>query len=280
MSRSVGAVAAPPADASRVAAIRNSLDIKDKSAIDGFGERARREVGAGIERLHAEMRTRDLADMSDLLKRAADVVKGLEPAMLTPTGMAAMFGGRARRLAWFRSRYEAAAQTLDAMTNDLRARAAQVEKRSQSLNHLHEQARAFILELDAHLEAGKARGADLASETADRLGARLSELEALRTRAVRQLPLVRMVQNIDAPAGQIVDHAAAAMAAWKADWADRLGMHLDSRAKLRPDQGGLDLAKADLIKALDSADATLGEARARRGEAEGEIAAAGKLAGG
>jgi uncharacterized protein YaaN involved in tellurite resistance len=224
------------------------------------------------------MRSRDLSELSDVLRQAGDVVKSLEPAMLTPTGMASMFGGRARRLAWFRGRYEAAARTLDAITNDLRTRATQVERKGQSLNHLHEQARAFILELDAHLEAGKTRsaevlshGSDAAGEIADRLGARLGSLEDLRARAVQQLPLVRMVQNIDAPVSETVEHAAAAITTWKADWADRLGMHLDQRAKMRPDEGGLDQTKADLLKALDGANATLADARSRRGEAEREM---------
>jgi uncharacterized protein YaaN involved in tellurite resistance len=284
MSRPVGAPAAPDADAARVAAIRNSIDLKDKS-IETFGERARREVGASITRLHAEATGRELSDLSDALHRAADAARALDPSMLTPTGMATLFGGRKRRLDWFRGKFETASKALDAATAELRDRAQKIEKKSQSLNTLHEQARGFILELDAHLAAGRARGAEAVNQGAEkaqdaieRLQRRIGDLEGLRATAVEQLPLVRMVQNVDAPVGQAVEHAAAAIAAWKTDWSERLGMQLDPRMKLRPDEVGLNGAKGRLLDQLTAADTVLAEARTRRGEAEAEMEKAAKIA--
>jgi uncharacterized protein YaaN involved in tellurite resistance len=282
MSNTVGAPVAPQADASRVAAIRNSLDLKD---VEGFGEKARRAVGASVERLHAEVKTRDLSDLSDVLRRAGDAVQALEPALLTPTGMAAMFGGRKRRLNWFRNRFDQASRSLDNLTTELRDRAQKIERKTQSLNTLHEQARSFILELDAHLEAGRVRGAealaqgtDKAAEAAARLKRRIGDLEGMRLKAVQQLPLVRMVQNVDAPVGDAVEHAAAAIAAWKTDWSERLGLQLDPRARIRPDEGGLAEAKSKLLASLDAIEKALAEARARRSEAESELEQAAKSA--
>jgi uncharacterized protein YaaN involved in tellurite resistance len=285
MSRSVGAPVAPDADAARVAAIRNSIDLRDKSTLETFGERARREVGASISRLHAEATGRELSDVSDALRRAAEAARGLDPSLLTPTGMANLFGGRKRRLNWFRGKFETAAKTLDAVTAELRDRSHKIEKKSQSLNTLHEQARGFILELDAHLAAGKARGVEVvnqggerAAEAVERLTRRIGDLEGLRATAVEQLPLVRMVQNVDAPVGEAVERAAAAIAAWKTDWSERLGMQLDPRMRLRPDEAGLERAKARLLDSLASTDAVLAEARTRRSEAETEMEKAAKLA--
>ena len=285
MSRSVGAPVAPDADAARVAAIRNSIDLKDKSTVETFGERARREVGASITRLHAEATGRELGELSDVLRRAADAARGLDPSLLTPTGMANLFGGRKRRLNWFRGKFDTASKALDALTVELRDRAHKIEKKSQSLNTLHEQARGFILELDAHLAAGRARGAEAvnqggekAQDAVERLQRRMVDLEGLRSTAVEQLPLVRMVQNVDAPVGQAVERAAAAIAAWKTDWSERLGMQLDPRMKLRPDEKGLNGAKGRLLDQLTATDAVLADARARRGEAEAEMEKAAKLA--
>ena len=276
---------APDADAARIAAIRNSIDLKDKSTLETFGERARREVGASIARLHSEATGRELSDLSDALRRAGEAARGLDPSMLTPSGMANLFGGRKRRLNWFRAKFETAAKTLDGVTAELRDRARKVEKKSQSLNTLHEQARGFILELDAHLAAGKARGAEVidqsgekAAEAVDRLKRRIGDLEGLRATAIQQLPLVRMVQNVDAPVGEAVERAAAAIAAWKTDWSERLGLQLDPRMKLRPDQAGLEIAKGRLLDSLTSSDAVLGDARARRSEAEAEMEKTAKLA--
>jgi uncharacterized protein YaaN involved in tellurite resistance len=274
----------PDADAARVAAIRNSIDLKDKSSVESFGERARREVGAGIARLHAEAGGRELGDLSDALRRAGEAARSLDPSMLTPTGMANLFGGRRRRLNWFRGKFETAGKTLDGAIADLRDRAHKIEKKTQSLNTLHEQARAFILDLDAHLAAGRARGADAVQQASDkaadaveRLNRRIGDLEDLRATAVMQLPLVRMVQNVDAPVGEAVEHAAAAIAAWQTDWSERLGMQLDPRLKLRPDERGLEEAKTRLLSALAAADASLAEARARRSEAETEMEKAAQL---
>lgn len=276
---------APDADAARVAAIRNSIDLKDKASVETFGERARREVGAGVARLHAEASGKELSELSEALRRAADAARGLEPALLTPTGMANLFGGRKRRLNWFRGKFETAGRTLDGVIAELRDRAHKIEKKSQALNTLHEQARGFILELDAHLAAGKARGVevlsqggDKAAEAAERLKRRIGDLEGLRATAVQQLPLVRMVQNVDAPVGEAVERAAAAIAAWKTDWSERLGMQLDPRMKLRPDQVGLEGAKTRLLDSLAATEAALAEARTRRSEAEVEMEKAAKVA--
>ena len=76
-------IAAPPADASRIAAIRNKLDLRSASDIAGFGERARKDVLAGIERLLTEVRTNPLGDAADKLKGAQGRIEKLKPASLS-----------------------------------------------------------------------------------------------------------------------------------------------------------------------------------------------------
>ena len=277
MSRSVGSAAAPPADASRVAAIRNSLDLKDRSAVEVFGERAKREVVASVERLLAEVRTRDVIESSELLRNASGALDPLDPQDLIPKGgLSGLFAGRQARLIRFRSRFEGAGRSLEDFAADLKERGDRLARKAQALNHLHEQARGFILELDAYLEAGRARlaeaaGQDRLAENAEKLKARMAELDAVRRAAIEQLPLVRMEQNIDAPISEAVEQATAAIGRWRADWSDRLGIKRDKRTRIRPDEIGLAGAKTDLGKALSHVHAALAEARARRAEAEEEM---------
>jgi uncharacterized protein YaaN involved in tellurite resistance len=276
MSRPVGTAAAPPADASRVAAIRNSLDLKDKGAVEAFGERARREVTASVERLLSEVRTRDVIESGEIVTRAADLLDPLDPAALIPKGgLSDLFSGRKVRLDRFRSRFDGAGRSLEDYADDLKERAERLARKSQALNNLHEQARTFILELDAYLEAGRLRLAEAAgaaneklAENAERLTHRLAELETVRRAAVEQLPLVRVVQNIDAPISEAVDDAIAAIGHWRSDWSDRLGMQLDRRTRIRPDEVGLADAKSSLGQALHSVQSALAEARARRSDVE------------
>lgn len=269
------AIAAPAADAARVAAIRNNLDLKDKGSIETFGERARREVVASVDRLVSEVRTRDLIEAGEILRHAIETVGDLDPARLKPSGLSAMFGGRGSRLSWFRGRFEAASRSLEDLADDLKERADRVERKTQALNNLHEQARTFILELDAYLEAGRARHAEVGQgasekqvEGAERLVKRLTDLRASRATAIEELPLVRIIQNVDTPLADIMNGAIAAMTRWRDDWSDRLGVKLDKRMRIRPDEVGLAQSKAQLIDALKAADAALAEARARRAEAE------------
>ncbi len=268
-------VAAPPADAARVAAIRNSLDLKDKSSVETFGERARREVVASADRLVSEIRSRDVTEAGEIIRHAIETVSELDPSRLTPTGLGAMFGGRKARLSWFRGRFESVGHALDDLAADLKERAERVERRTQSLNNLHEQARTFILELDAYIEAGHGRHSEVGqapndklAEGVERLDRRVADLAGARLAAVEELPLVRIIQNIDAPLSETMNGALEAMSRWRADWTDRLGINLDKRMRIRPDEVGLAQSKASLIEALRAADARLTEAKTRRSETE------------
>ena len=115
-------------------------------------------------------------------------------------------------------------------------------------------------------------------EGGERLQGRLTELEAVRRAAVEQLPLVRIVQNVDGPLHGVMETALAAIRSWRADWSDRLGLHLGRNVKVRPDEVGLAQSKAQLTQALQSAMATLNEAKSRRGEAEDQMDRAARVA--
>ena len=151
-------IAAPAADAARVAAIRNNLDLNDAGEIAAFGERACRDVAASVERIAVEVRNGDLAEALDVLAKAREAISRLDPSELEPRGgLDSLFNGRTARLHRFRKAYDSAGASVQADAVAVDERRQQVERRIGVLNGLHEHARSFILELDAYLEAGRQR---------------------------------------------------------------------------------------------------------------------------
>lgn len=273
-------IAAPAADASRVAAIRNKLDLRSPSDIAGFGERARKDVLAGIDRLLAEVRANPLGDAADRLKAAQGRIEKLDPSELEPRGgLDNLFNGRTARLHRVRRAFEGVGHALQELSADLAARAKKIEVQSGALNGLHEQARTLILELDAYLDAGRARLAearaaagDAPTEPADRLDARLEELNRARSAALHQLPLVRVVQNAEAFVAEDLARAQASLDAWRASWSELLGTGKGDR--VRPHVPALAESKLKAVQAVGRTLASLADHNARRAEGEARMKAA------
>src|SRR5262249_33282792 len=99
----------------------------------------------------------------------------------------------------------------------------------------------------------------------------------VRAAAVEELPLVRLIQNIDAPLAEAVPAALKVVERWHADWSDRLGVNLDRRMRIRPDEVGLSEAKAEALAKLQVLGASLAEGRARRAEVEDQMEDAARL---
>lgn len=297
LSRSI---AAPAADAARVAAIRNNLNLDDKGGVAGFGEAARKALLAGADRLLAEIRGVDIKGAADRLRAAQERIEKLDPSELEPRGgLDNIFNGRVARLHRLRRAYEHAGHALGELAADLEARGKAMAAKSDALNGLHEQARALILELDAYLEAGRARLAEARASApppapaaeadpaagakptpvadlspADRLAARLADLDRARSSALRQLPLVRVVQNADAFLVDDLARGRAALAEWRTAWGELLGMGRGD--KIRPHIPALAESKLAAVEAIRRTLKGLSDGAERRGEAEARMAKAAK----
>jgi uncharacterized protein YaaN involved in tellurite resistance len=284
MSAELKAIATPPADASRVAAIRNSVNLRDREALSAFGERARLEVAASVQRILAEVRSAEAAEAADLLRHAAELIEARDPARLQVGGLARLFTGRRRRLAAFRTEFQDAVAVLDTVSGDLGERAERLARRASVLDRLHEQARTFILELDAYLDAGRqavAAAREDAAEARRVIEARLETLTVARRCAIEQLSLVRVVQNVDAPTADALAAAVRAARRWAADWTELLGLSAERRGKrMRPDIVALYETKALALEGLVAPTAALAEARLRRLDAESEMEQAARMLGG
>jgi uncharacterized protein YaaN involved in tellurite resistance len=304
---SVGAlgrnIASPAADASRVAAIRNKLDLSDTDAVAGFGEPARKGVLAGIERFLVEVRNNPVGDAVERLNSARARLESLDPSELEPRGgFDSLFNGRSARLHRFRRAFESVAAEFDVLAAEMGARVQKIGQQSEALNGLHEQARTLILELDAYLDAGRARLADARSaaaaepqvqpqadpaasaavdaaaanpamlmpapkvSSAERLAGRLDDLDRARSATLQQLPLARVVQNADAFLADDLARVGAILAAWRKAWSDLLGIGRGDRA--RPHMPALAEAKLNAVQSLGRVTAALDDQGARRSEAE------------
>lgn len=274
------ATAAVRADGARVAAIRNSLDANDPDSIAALGARAQGEVVACIEQLREAGRGGDFSECADLVRHLRNRLNQLDPSTLrTRTGLGGLFDSRGRRLKRFRKRFIVAVREAAAAASDLGARTRRMLEGGATLDALHDRTRAVVLEIEACIEAGRTRLAEMAPTAPadgdaaapgpslrEQLSARLDALAGLRAVALNQLPLVRMAQNAGACAADALDKAMAAMAGWREDWGQALGMERPGR--VRPDPEGLARARQAVEAVLDRAEATLEAARARLGEAE------------
>jgi uncharacterized protein YaaN involved in tellurite resistance len=283
MGADLKAIATPPADASRVAAIRNSLDLADAEAVAAYGERARLEVAASVQRILAEVRSAEAKEAADRLRKTADLIAAKDPARLTVRGLMRLFVGRRTRLARFKAEFQDRAALVETLAGDLSEGAERLARRSAALDRLHGQAKTFILELDAYLDAGrlaKAGAREPAPEALEMLNERLETLHAARRCAVEQLSLVRLVQNVDAPLAEALSEAARAARRWVADWTDLLGLTPERRGKrIRPDAVALYETRTQAMEGLAPPTEAVAEARRRRADAESEMEQAARTLG-
>jgi uncharacterized protein YaaN involved in tellurite resistance len=284
MSADLTAIATPAADASRVAAIRNSLDLADTEAVAAYGERARLEVAASVQRILAEVRSAEAKEAADQLRKTADLIAAADPARLTVRGLMRLFVGRRKRIARFKAEFQASAALVETVAGDLSEGAERLARRSAALDRLHDQAKTFILELDAYLDAGRqalAAAREDAAEARRVIEARLETLTVARRCAIEQLSLVRVVQNVDTPLAEALAETARAARRWMTDWTELLGLTPERRSKrIRPDIVALFEAKARALESLVAPTAALAEARLRRLDAESEMEQAARMLGG
>jgi uncharacterized protein YaaN involved in tellurite resistance len=283
MGADLKAIATPAADASRVAAIRNSLDLGDAEAVSAFGERARLEVAASIQRILAEVRSAEANEAAGQLRKTADAIADGDPARLTVRGVMRLFVGRRRRLARFTAEFQDSGALVETLAGDLSEGAERLARRSAALDRLHSQAKTFILELDAYLDAGrlaKAGAREPSPEAVETLDERLEILAAARRCAIEQLSLVRLVQNVDAPLADALSEAARAARRWVGDWTELLGLTPERRGKrIRPDAVVLYETRTQALEGLAPPSAAIAEARRRRADAEVEMERAARLLG-
>ena len=141
------------------------------------------------------------------------------------------------------------------------------------------QGTAISRDVQTYLDAGRTRlaeartaGGEAPGEPAERLAARLEELNRARSAALHQLPLVRVVQNAEAFMAEDLGRSRANLDAWRASWSELLGIGQGDR--VRPHIPALAESKLKAMQAIGRTLASLADHNARRGDGEARMKAA------
>ncbi|CCD85150.1 putative toxic anion resistance protein (TelA) [Bradyrhizobium sp. ORS 285] len=216
------------ADQSVVARIRSEIDISDRSRLVTFGDRAQRSVVEFADRILAQTQNREMGTTGKLLSDILGKARGLDPATLKDAGLLTrMFSSMEARIRRFTEAFDDVASQIDRICIELDRNKETLRRDIALLDDLHEQTKAALTELDAHIAAGKAfvddyrRGPLLELERAakasaegsdalmaaqtyqdavqalDRLEKRIFYLQQARQIGIQQLPQIRIVQSGD-----------------------------------------------------------------------------------
>jgi uncharacterized protein YaaN involved in tellurite resistance len=222
---SLPVLAAEPGAVTRIV---SEIDISDRARIVTFGDRAQRGVSEFAERVLAQTRNRDMGATGKLLSDILAKARGVDPASLQDQGFfARLFSSAEARLRRFSEQFEDVASQVDRICIELDGDKETLRRDIAMLDGLHEQTKAALVELDAHIAAGKSfveqfragklvelekgsktapQGSDalLAAQTyqdavqaLDRLEKRIFYLQQARQIGIQQLPQIRIVQGGD-----------------------------------------------------------------------------------
>ncbi|WP_448952779.1 toxic anion resistance protein [Labrys neptuniae] len=217
------------ADPDAVARIRNDIDLADRAAIAGFGDKAQRDVVAFADRVLAQTRNKEMGDSGKLLLDVIEKARGLDPAELQKTGfIERLIGSAESRLRRFIGRFDDVASQIERIAIDLEKHKDVLRRDISLLDDLHDETKRSIQFLDAHIEAGKSFGEGFRSgrlaelqvkaaqasaagndglmaaqdyndalQALDRLEKRVFYLQQARQIGIQQLPQIRIVQAGD-----------------------------------------------------------------------------------
>lgn len=271
--RSIGGA---PVDEARVEAIRAGL-----TPSADFAEDARAAVAACIDRLRADARSGELTECSALLTHLKGRLDGLDPKALVPRGgLAGLFDGHGKRLKSFRLAFTDAGRSITETAKELSDKLAAVERKHGVLDQLVEDSRKAVEELNAHVVAARnwlaaqpAPGEGEADPAAE-FRARVEALAATTAAGVRQLPLVRAIQNSEGRTVDALRRAVEGLADWSKGWTAGLGLEGKRPRRIRPDAVALWRDRETVAGKLKAAESEVAETRTRRSDVERRLEAA------
>ena len=269
-----------PTDPERVEAILTALNPTPEFASD-----ARTAALSCIQRLAADARSGELTECSALLTHVRSRLDALDPKALVPGGgLAGLFNGPGKRLRRFRGAFADAGRAVADTAAELSERMAAVERRHRVLEHLIDDSRKSLAELGDHIAAARLwldkqalpeAPADGGAAVDPHAGfrAHIDGLAETLAAGVRQLPLVRAIQNTEARTLDQMRRAVDGLDAWRHGWTTGLGLEGRKPRKIRPDAVALWRERENASGALAAADSHVAESRARRSDVERRLEA-------
>ena len=265
-----------PVDLARVEAIRAGL-----TPSADFAEDARAAVAACIDRLRADARSGELTECSALLTHLKSRLDPLDPKALVPRGgLAGLFDGHGKRLKSFRLAFTEAGRAISDTAAELSEKLAAVERKHGVLDQLIEDSRKAVETLNAHVVAGRAWLAaqpapgEGEADPAAEFRSRVDALAGTAAVAVRQLPLVRAIQNSEGRTVDALRRAIDGLADWRKGWTAGLGLEGKRPRRIRPDAVALWRDREAVSGKLKAAEGEVAESRTRRSDVERRLEAA------
>ncbi len=110
---------------------------------------------------------------------------------------------------------------------------------------------------------------EITLQATPKLTQRVARLDALRDLALRELPLVRQVQNVDLRLLKALKPILGTLQDWQGTWADRLGLSgRKVKHSFRPDTDALVMARSAVLDLIEALETEIQTAQQRRQQAE------------
>jgi uncharacterized protein YaaN involved in tellurite resistance len=201
----------------------DELDVADGQSILFFGSRAQEQITGLSDSLLEQVRSKDLGAAGDALNDLVLTLRGFDQAAAEdakPAGWLDRLIGRTRGAAAMLQRYEAARDQIEAIGANLQRHQNALLVDIEALDRLYDANLTYVHELEAYIEAGDARLAEIGQRLAreggaedgdtlaaqqlrdlragrDALERRIHDLRLTRQVALQALPGIRLVQDND-----------------------------------------------------------------------------------
>ncbi len=185
----------PEETRARVSELAASIDPADAHSILFFGSSAQTRLNELSERMLEGVKNKDLDEAGGMLGELVTAVRGFDVAKLDPNrqpGFLEKLMGRGKPLARFLQRYEEVARQVDAIGDELERHKTALLTDLVQLERLYDANLESYGELELHIEAARAKLAELDQGPIPALQRRVEETgETLAAQALRDLRAAR-----------------------------------------------------------------------------------------
>ena len=253
------------------------LDVHDGAAVQGFGARAQKEMGAFSDVALHQMLGRDTGDLSGTMQTLREQIAGCSFGVQAKGIIRKLFGG-ASGLDEVREAYEKAEPKINACADEMTDRRVMLMRDSALLERLYARNEELYRELCSLIVVGeeavaqaKARGEQ--AHIVSRIERRVEDIRVTQMASTQLAAQIRMVQSSDAVTCEKLKMALeVTIPLWKSQMAAALGlaratdsMKMASRAQRSAERGIRNASKALKEQTKAYADAS---AQSEREQAE------------
>ena len=210
-----------PAEQKMVADFAAKIDIENTNQILQYGAGTQKKMADFSDTALANVRTKDLGEVGDLLVNVMGELKGLDQE--EEKGIFGFFKKQSNKLELMKSKYAKAEVNVEKICSALEQHQVRLLKDSAVLDKMYDQNLAYFKELTMYILAGKQKLQDVRegklkeleataqrtglaedaqaardlAEKCNRFEKKIYDLELTRTISIQTAPQIRMIQNND-----------------------------------------------------------------------------------